>query len=133
VAGADRHTPSVERLVGAMRAPDWVAEEPEVHLVPHIREALERSDAAFAAVGFETAASGELVVRLRPSRAGPELAGAGLRAAVFALVGSFAEPSTFVEEAREGPGVEFLVVTGILEEQSRFAPHGHVVRLVVEA
>jgi hypothetical protein len=28
-------------LVDSMRTPDWVAEEPEAHLLPHLREAAE--------------------------------------------------------------------------------------------
>ena len=130
VAGAGDHASVVERLLEAMRVPDWVAEEPEVHLVPHIREALAAPGAAFQLEGSETAANGELVVRLRSS-APPDLATtAGLRAAVFGVVGCFAETSTFVQERRDGSAVEFLVITGLLE--GRFTPHGHVVRLVVE-
>jgi hypothetical protein len=130
VAGASHHAAAVERLLEAMRMPDWVAEEPEVHLVPHIREALAAPGATLRVDGFETAAHGELVVRLRDSRPAAQRTPAGLRAAAFALAGSFGETSTFVQERRDGARVEFLVVTGLLE--GRFTPHGHVVRLVVE-
>jgi len=119
----------VERLLEAMRTPDWVAEEPEVHLVPHIREALAAPGAALQVEGFEAAANGELAVRLRDSRPANQRTPAGLRAAAFALAGSFGEMTTFVQQRRDGARVEFLVVTGLLD--GRFTPHGHVVRLVV--
>ena len=63
VAGAAEHAPAVDRLLEAMGASDWVAEEPETHLVPHIRDAL--ADGGLEPAGFETASDGELVVRLR--------------------------------------------------------------------
>ena len=131
VASAAGHAGGVERLLAAMRAPDWVADDPEAHLLPHIREALARRGMPLHLVGFETAPDGELVVRLRADGAGGigGIPGPGARrAAVLAVVGSFAETTTFVEERDGG---EFVVVTGLLE--GRFAPHGHVVRLLIES
>ena len=88
MAGAGHHAAAVELLLEAMRTPDWVAEEPEVHLVPHIREALAAPGAALQVDGFETAANGELVVRLRDSRPADQRSPAGLRAAAFRGSGS---------------------------------------------
>ena len=51
---------------------------------------------------------------------------------MFRVVGAFAEGTTVVEERRDAGRVEFVVTTGLLEGQSVFRPHGHVVRLVVE-
>ena len=53
-----------------------------------------------------------------------------MRAAIFALVGSFAEVATYVRQRRSGNSVVFEIVTGSPEEES-FAPHGHTVRLRV--
>ena len=53
-----------------------------------------------------------------------------VRAAIFALVGSFAELSTYVRQRNGGP-LAFEVVTGFLEGESVFSPHGHTVRLSV--
>ena len=62
-----------------------------------------------------------------------------MRAAVFSLVGSFAELATYVRQRRseetEVGDRTFLfeVVTGILDGETRFAPHGHTVRVRVSA
>jgi hypothetical protein len=37
IARGDAFAPGVERLLGTMRTDGWVAEQPEAHLLPHIR------------------------------------------------------------------------------------------------
>jgi hypothetical protein len=64
-------------------------------------------------------------------RGAPGSVGAA-RAAVFSLVGSFAESATYVRQRRGGGDgspmtLRFGVGTGGLARDSRFAPHGHVV------
>jgi hypothetical protein len=64
-----------------------------------------------------------------------------VREAIFTLVGSFAEVSTYVRQSRgrptrdpgqmDGDSVSFEVVTGILDGESGFNSHGHTVRLSV--
>ena len=56
------------------------------------------------------------------------------RAAVFSLIGSFAEAATYVRQRRiatDGEGstmkLQFEVGTGEIAPDTRFAPHGHVV------
>jgi len=56
------------------------------------------------------------------------------RAAVFSLIGSFAESATYVRQRRvSDPGdgsttkLRFEAGTGELAPDTRFAPHGHVV------
>ena len=61
---------------------------------------------------------------------------AAVRAAVFSLVGGFAEVYTYIRQRRsnaEGIGeiVTFEIVTGILGEESSFIPHGHTIRVSV--
>ena len=57
-----------------------------------------------------------------------------VRAAVFALVGSFAEAATYVRQRRitaaKGETLLFEIVTGSLGDGT-FAPHGHTVRMTV--
>ena len=55
-----------------------------------------------------------------------------VRAAVFALVGRFAESATYVRQRRvsagdgdDGTTLRFEVGTGELAPDTRFAPHGH--------
>src|SRR6266508_1342165 len=39
VAGGESHKPHALRLVKALELPDWVAEDPELHLLPHLERA----------------------------------------------------------------------------------------------
>ena len=127
VADAAAFAPAAEELLAAMRAPDWVAEEPELHLLPHVRRACE--SLPLLLVGTRTADDGSFGVELRWT--GEKQRPAEVRAAIFALVGSFAESSTHVAQlAGDGDSVSFDVVTGTLGG-ARFAPHGHAVRLTV--
>lgn len=103
----------------ALREPDWVAEDPELHLLPHLQRACERLP--FELVGTSTSRDAA-AVRLAWNGDG----GVGaVRAAVFALVGSVAESTTYVRQRRDGDELSFEVVTGAVGTDSRFAPHGH--------
>jgi hypothetical protein len=58
------------------------------------------------------------------------------RAAVFSLIGSFAESMTYVRQRRvavdggtSGMKLQFEVGTGELAPDPRFEPHGHVVMI----
>jgi hypothetical protein len=60
------------------------------------------------------------------------------RAAVFSLIGSFAESATYVRQrrSRTGPGastsvLRFEIGTGELADGAAFDPHGHVVMVTV--
>ena len=124
VAGAGHLAGPLEALLAAMAEPDWVAEDPEAHLLPHIRSGL--SDGV-RITGTEVADVGELVVTLEVE----DGAGVDVRSLAYGLFGRFAESSTFVEERPVDGGTEFVMVTGMVEGQSRFLPHGHTVRLVL--
>ena len=105
---------------------EWVAEEPELHLLPHIRRAcaergwtVRRAEVVDAVLEVDIA-----------------MLGGGARTpteAAYQLIGTFAEPSTHIVETKRDVGrdVEVVVTTGVLEGDSDFAPHGHVVRLSV--
>ena len=107
-----------------MLEPDWVAEDPEAHLLPHVRRLcaergweLTRSDVADAVLEVDVVAPAATV------RSPHE--------AAFSLLGTFAEASTHVVERSSdvGKDVELLVTTGMLEGDGVFAPHGHTVRI----
>jgi hypothetical protein len=131
VADATAFAPGAVELAEAMRLPRWVAEEPELHLLPHIERACRTLPLEIEGASVATDASYDL--RLRWT----EQAGSvgEIRAAVFALVGSFSEVSTYVRQRRltasadEDETLVFEVVTGILD--GAFAPHGHTVRITV--
>jgi hypothetical protein len=125
VGDASAFAGPVEGLLDAMRHERWVTEDPELHLLPHIKRGcdglpLELRSASVAEDGcFDV----ELDWTGETSRVGE------IRAAVFTLVGTFAELSSFVRQLpRAG---RFEVVTGFVGEEGRFAPHGHTVRLTV--
>ena len=132
IADGRAFAPGVQALLDETRRPNWVAEEPELHLLPHLRAACE--SLPLVLVGTRTAEDGSFDVELRWEGDGPSIG--AVRAAVFSLVGSFAELSTFVRQRAaasesDGDSLDFQIVTGFLEGQSRFAPHGHTVRVRV--
>jgi len=132
VADATAFADGAVELIDAMRRPKWVAEEPELHLLPHIERACKTLPFEIHAAGV--APDGAFDVRLRWTGEGQAVG--EVRAAVFALVGTFAEISTHVRQRRitapgdEGETLVFDVVTGILGD-GVFSPHGHTVRISV--
>jgi hypothetical protein len=133
VADATGFVAGVLELVDSMRSQSWVAEDPQVHLLPHIERAcrtllLEVEDARLSA-------DGSFDVRLSWTR--QEWRVGTIRAAVFALVGSFAEIATYVRQRRvttenRDETLLFEIVTGILDDGDNvFVPHGHTVRISV--
>jgi hypothetical protein len=129
VADASAFAVPVEELLGAMRNERWVAEDPELHLLPHLRAACEALP--FELTQATVADDGVFDVELTWSG---DAAGVGaVRAGVIALVGSVAELSTFV---RQHPDVSptvlrFDAVTGFVGSDGRFEPHGHTLRISV--
>lgn len=123
VADAAALVPDLDRLRDAMLASGWVAEEPEHHLLPHVRRLcdeqgwqLRRADVREAVLELEVAVPG-----------GDRRA---LRTAGYAVLGTFAEPATLVrQEDRDAEGLTLVAATGVLEGDSMFAPHGHTVRI----
>ena len=129
VASAANAVPDLDRLRAAMLEPDWVAEDPDVHLLPHARRLcaergweLTRADVRNAVLEIDVSAPAGTV--------------RSPREAAFALLGTFAEASTHVVErlADVGREVEVSATTGMLEGDEgtgAFVPHGHTVRIRV--
>lgn len=118
-------------LVAAFSEPTWVAEQPEAHLRPHVEQWCQQ-DGRLALRGASTDERHAYVLDLEWRGEAPEVGQA--RAAVFALIGSFAESATYVRQHRDhGHGdasaasLWFEVGTGELAPDSRFHPHGHAV------
>jgi hypothetical protein len=129
VADATSFAADAGELLAAMRRPNWVAEQPELHLLPHLQRAV--SALPFEIVEASTSEDGAYHVQLRWTGNEPGIG--EVRAAVFSAIGSFAEASSYVRQRRGGPDehafLVFDVVTGILD--GRFAPHGHTLRIHV--
>jgi hypothetical protein len=131
IGDAAQLAPGANELVAAFTDAAWVAEQPELHLRPHIEAWCERHR-RFALTDAHTDDRHAYVLELE-WRGAP--AGVGeARATVFSLIGSFAESATYIRQRRI-PGdangsqqkLQFEVGTGELAPDARFEPHGHVV------
>ncbi len=127
VADARASLPAIQQLARLAEATDWVAEDPEAHLLPALRERVSSSGMKLSA--FEVQPDGLLLVRL----ASPvKLSRRELRQAVWSILGGVAELTTLVSETQSGDQVNFEVVTGIPPGEGPFATHGHTLRLEVD-
>jgi hypothetical protein len=123
VADAARLVPDARLLLDFMAEPFWITEEPEAHLLPHVRRVAEQFGVEVVAADVDDV--GVLVLELRRP------AGWDRQAAIvagFALLGSFAEEMTYVLLAERPEEVVLETVTGMVAD-NHFAPHGHSVRL----
>jgi len=120
VADASAALPALTRLAEAMGTDGWVAEAPELHLLPHLEAA---ADTVGAAIRRTSTAAGAFELELdRDGRSGAET-----RMVTMALVSTIAEASTHVRQVGE---TTFEVVTGMLPGDSpAFAAHGHLLRI----
>ncbi len=92
VADASAFAAAIDELAVLARRPGWVAEEPEAHLVPHLREA---SVAGLRLTGWRTGADGVLEADAEYQ---PGTSRGGLRRRAWALIGVIAEPAASVRE-----------------------------------
>ena len=120
--------PSVKRLLDALTEANWVAENPDQHLLPHLNEACEAAGPPWTL----TAAAlrdGVYVVALEWNHSEPTLR--LLRADAYALIGVVAEGATFIYERRIDEAIEFHVTTGLLDGDTPMKGHGHLLHLRV--
>lgn len=125
---ASGQIPAVHNLMDAMLLPDWVAEEPEAHLLPHIKALCEREGSPLRLVSAVSEGS-VFVVTLEWTR--PAANARNITSAAYSLLGTFAEPNTHVREETRSGAIDFEITTGILDADGPFKGHGHVVRLHV--
>jgi hypothetical protein len=132
VGDAARLVPGASELVAAFNEPAWVAEQPELHLLPHV-EAWTRQDQRLAMAGADTDSAGAYWLNFRWQGSTGSVGAA--RAAVFSLVGSFAEAVTYIRQRRVASDgatlLQFEVGTGELAPDAKFHPHGHIVLINV--
>src|SRR5437763_82180 len=53
IADGRRLSPEIDAFRRTVSSPNWIAEEPEIHLLPHLRDACARPEADFALVSTE--------------------------------------------------------------------------------
>jgi hypothetical protein len=131
IGDASRLVSGASDLIAAFRHPGWVAEQAEVHLLPHA-ESWCQEDPRLALTDAHTDDLGAYVLDLEWNGAPGTVGNA--RAAVYSLIGSFAESATYIRQRRVASdgggstsGLQFEVGTGELAPDARFEPHGHVV------
>jgi hypothetical protein len=123
VADASGFAAAIEELAALARRAGWVAEDPDVHLVPHLTAAAVEG---LRLVSYRVRADGVLIVAVQYS---PGMGRSEIRLRAWALIGTIAEPAASVCERPDGDTVVFDVVTGIPDGTGPFASHGHSVRL----
>jgi hypothetical protein len=129
IGSAVAHEPGVRQLLTEMAADSWVAEEPEKHILPHLRRFCEQPGSSLRLVSAEGEPNGTYAVTLQWVGAVPSRH--RRREVAYALIGTIAEQSTHVLERPNDDGSEFEVVSGQLEGDGPFRGHGHTLRIRV--
>lgn len=109
-----------------MADPGWVAELPEVHLLPHLAEAC---DEPGSLLRLDAARSEDEIFVVELVTRDPQSSVGQIRRSAVGLVAVIAEESTHILQRRDGDVLEFDIATGTASSEGRFAPHGHLVRL----
>jgi len=128
VADGMAHVPEVRRLLEAMAAPGWVAEDPDAHQLPDLSGFCNEPGSPWTLLSAQLDGAVYEVV-LEWARAEARIG--QLRADAFALIGAVAESSTHVRQCVAGAEIQYEVTTGMLEGDAGFGGHGHMVRLIV--
>ena len=128
IADAASFAPGATELVAAMRTDGWVAEDPDDHLRPHLERACRSLPLELR--GARLASDGTYEVEL--VWCGRERGTGDVRSAVFALAGSVAETASYVRQRRDDGALVYELVTGMIDDGSPFAPHGHAVRFRID-
>jgi hypothetical protein len=113
--------PHVQRLAEHLRRDGWIAEQPEAHLLPHLRDG-----SAFQITGEHLRDDGvyEVALDLVSDAKGVNV----LREAIR-LLSAIAEPGFFVRQVDENT---IDCATGVFDgDPPGFASHGHLIRLII--
>ena len=127
VASGAPFAPDVTALQEQLGEADWITEDPEAHLLPHIARACSAvDDVTLLESRLLDDGVLEVVLDWQPTVDSPTLT-----YRVFGIIGSFAETSTHVAQRPVDGTVKYEVVTGDLPEHTRFRTHGHLVRFLI--
>jgi hypothetical protein len=119
------YTAPLSRLREAMQLPDWVAEEPEAHLLPHLEAACERQGSPWRLVS--AVANGVVYyVTLEWQRSSTRMR--QLTVDFYSLLGVIAESNTHIREEAADAAIEYQVTTGLLDRDGPFKGHGHILQ-----
>lgn len=125
VADASAFARAIEELAALARRPRWVAEDPQIHLAPHLRGA---SVQGLRIAEIRTVQDGVLAVTAEYDQGASR---GELRQLAWALLGTIAEPAASVQERHDDDATVYEVVTGIPDNAGPFASHGHTLLLTL--
>ena len=111
-------------LLAAMAAPGWVTEDPDAHLLPHLRRACAEPGSPWTLDTEALDDAGVYRIGLTWTRADGSMR--SLTADLFALVGTVAENQTHIGQIIDGDAVIFRVATGMMPGDGGFSGHGHL-------
>lgn len=126
VADARAALPAIAELADLAARERWVAEDPEAHLLPGLRDRIAITGLRLDEVTVDVGG----VLRLRLTTA-TRLSRREIRQSVWSILGGAVEMTTHVLETNDGDTVSFDVVTGMAESPGQFATHGHTLRVEV--
>ena len=129
VADASAFAAEIAELASLARRPRWVAEDPDVHLIPHLRDATKPGQTGLRLLQASVSQDGVLTVAFEHA---PGASRRDIRRQAWALLGAIAETMASVREHHAGGQVILDVVTGEPDSATAFASHGHTVRLVMQ-
>jgi hypothetical protein len=131
VADARLLAPRLEALQQAAEQPLWVTEEPDAHLWPHLRHAIEQEGSGWTSGEYAIDEDGRLVVDLVHAPLERDQRRAMLQADVLRLLGMVIEGATYIEIKQRDTDDSLIVdvVTGLLDDQTPFKTHGHTLRM----
>jgi len=127
IGDASAHLESINELAELAARPDWVAEDPEEHLLPGLRQGAEAT--GLTITSYAATPDGTFTVHVKGASG---MSKRQLRQAAWTALGAVAELASHVRETHGDAGTVFEVVTGN-PDSDRFATHGHSLRLVVDA
>lgn len=126
IADARAALPAIAELADLAARERWVAEDPEAHLLPGLRDRIAITGLRLDEVTVDAGG----VLRLRLTTA-TRLSRREIRQSVWSILGGAVEMTTHVLETNDGDTVSFDVVTGMAESPGQFATHGHTLRVEV--
>jgi hypothetical protein len=128
VADAGALTPWIDELRSLATTPEWVTEEPELHLLPHLERAIAAEDDL--ALITTRVSNGVLEIDLElQQRATP----GRVRQLAYQVVAAVGEAVTFVRQVGDHDRATFEVLTGTPAGSSVFATHGHTMRILIRS
>ncbi|GAA0999200.1 hypothetical protein GCM10009555_099910 [Acrocarpospora macrocephala] len=126
IADGSAMDPQVQSLLDTMKRDGWVTEEPEAHLLPHLRRACGED---WTLTTEQLLDDGVYEVTLTPTNENKDIKPIEVHRTAIRLLSAIAEPVFFVRQSE--PGV-FDCVTGVLDgDPPGFRSHGHLVRLIL--